>query len=161
MRLAMPSMSQSLSYAIVATIALMLLAALVLAVGATANLVAAVLVLAVAAAVHRLVARHKVSVVGAGEAAATIAALLLLCALADLAEGYPYQAVGFLLAAAALGFAFLLLHQGNEPAELRLAGFVAVAAARDDAHLRMLEELRDAGILTPDEFAAKQPLLGR
>jgi hypothetical protein len=160
MRIAMPSMSHSLSYTLVAAVALTLLAALVLAIGAAGNLVAAVLVLAIAAAIHRLIGRHLVMIVSAREAAAIFGLLLLLCALADLAGGYPYQAIVFLVAAAALGFAFVLLHQGTEPAELRMGRIIAVAAPSSRAHLRMLEELRDAGILTPDEFAAKLPLLG-
>jgi hypothetical protein len=160
MRIAMPSMSHSLSYTLVAAVALTLLAALVLAIGAAGNLVAAVLVLAIAAAIHRLIGRHLVTIVSAREAAAIFGLLLLLCALADLAGGYPYQAIVFLVAAAALGFAFVLLHQGTEPAELRMGRIIAVAAPSSRAHLRMLEELRDAGILTPDEFAAKLPLLG-
>lgn len=96
----------------------------------------------------------------AKEAAASVAVLFALCALADLATGYPYRAVLFLLAAAALGFAFLLLQQGTVPMELRFGGLVAVAAPSGAIHLRMLEELRDAGILTPDEFAAKRVLIG-
>ena len=82
-------------------------------------------------------------------------------ALADLATGYPYQGVLFLLAAVALGFALLLLHQGTIPDELRIGGVLAVAAAPSGTvHLRMLEELHDAGILTADEFAAKRILVG-
>jgi hypothetical protein len=160
MRIAMPSISQSLSYAVVAAMALTLLAALVLAVGAAGNLVAAVLALATAAAIHRMVARDRATIVSGREAAAIFGFLLLLCALAELAGGYPYQAIIFLLAAAALGFAFLLLHQGTVPAELRFGRITAVAAPTGVAHLRMLEELRDAGVLTPDEFAAKRLLLG-
>ena len=83
----------------------------------------------------------------------------MLCALADLATGYPYQAVLFLLAGGALGFAFLLLQQGTIPVELRLGGVVAVASANGLVHLRMLEELRDAGILSADEFATKRLLV--
>lgn len=160
MRIAMPNMSLSLSYAVMAAVALTLLAALVLAVGATGNLVAAVLALAIVLVIHRFVGRYRLTLVSSAEAAAAAALLLLLCALADLLGGYPYQAIIFLLAAAALGFAFLLLQQGTAPAEIRFGRIVAVAAPSGAAHLRMLEELRDAGILTPDEFTAKLPLLG-
>jgi hypothetical protein len=65
----------------------------------------------------------------------------------------------FLLAAGALGFAFLLLQQGTVPVELRFGGVVAVAPPSGRIHLRMLEELRDAGILSADEFAAKRLLI--
>jgi hypothetical protein len=160
MRIAMPSMPESLSYAVAAATALALLAAVALAVGAGGNLVAAVLVLAMAAAIHWLIARNLTTIVSAKEAAATIALLFVLCALADLVTGYPYRAVIFLVAAVALGFAFLLLQQGAIPVELRFGRIVAVAAPSALAHLRMLEELRDVGILTPDEFAAKRLLLG-
>jgi hypothetical protein len=160
MRFAMPSMPQTLSYAVAAATALTLLAALMLALSAVGNLVAAVLVLALAAAIHWPVARHRTTIVSAREAAGLVALLLLLCALADLAGGYPYQAIVFLLAAAALGFAFLLLHQGTTPTELRLWGFTAVNAPSNQAHRRMLEELRDAGVVTPEEYSAKLALLG-
>jgi hypothetical protein len=49
-----------------------------------------------------------------------------------------------------------LLQQGTVPIELRLGGVVAVASANGLVHLRMLEALRDAGILSADEFAAKR-----
>jgi hypothetical protein len=156
MRIAMPSMPESLTYSIVVAIGITALVALVVAVSGPGNLVAALLVLAVAAAIHWLIGRNMTTIVTAAEAAATIAVLFVLCALADLVTGYPYEAVLFLLAAGALGFAFLLLQQGTVPIELRLGGVVAVAAADGLVHLRMLEALRDAGILSADEFAAKR-----
>ena len=156
MRIAMPNMPESLTYAVVAATGITLIAALVLAAGA-GNLVAALLVLALAAGIYWLVARRTKTVVTATEAAAAIALLLTLCALIDLATGFPYQAVLFLLAAVALGFALLLLHQGTVPVELHFRGVLVVAAASSGyAHLRMLEELRDAGILSEDEFALKR-----
>jgi hypothetical protein len=115
--------------------------------------------LALAAAIYWLIGRNPATIVTAGEAAATIAILFVLCALADLATGYPYQAVLFLLAAGALGFAFLLLQQGTIPVELRFGGVAVVARPDGLIHLRMLEELRDAGILSADEFAAKRLLV--
>jgi hypothetical protein len=156
MRIAMPSMPESLTYSIVVAIGITALVALVVAVSGPGNLVAALLVLAVAAAIHWLIGRNMTTIVTAAEAAATIAVLFVLCALADLVTGYPYEAVLFLLAAGALGFAFLLLQQGTVPIELRLGGVVAVASADGLVHLRMLEALRDAGILSADEFAAKR-----
>ena len=156
MRIAMPSMPESRTYSIVAAIGITVLVALVVAVSGPGNLVAALLVLAVAAAIYWLIGRNLATIVTAAEAAATIAVLFVLCALADLVTGYPYEAVLFLLAAGALGFAFLLLHQGTVPVELRLGGVVAVAPADGLVHLRMLEALRDAGILSADEFATKR-----
>jgi len=82
-----------------------------------------------------------------------------VCALADLAAGYPYQGVLFLLGAAALAVAFVLLQQGMVPVELRFGSVTAFAASSGIIQLRMLEELRDAGILTPEEFAAKRVLI--
>lgn len=159
MRIAMPSMPESLTYAVVAAIALAVLAALVLAVAWPGNLIGAILVLAVALAVYWMVGRNLATIVTAKEAAAAAALLFVLCALADLATGYPYQAVLFLLTAVSLGFAFLLLQQGTLPVEFRLGGVLAVASANGLVHLRMLEELRDAGILTADEFTAKRVLV--
>jgi len=161
MRIAMPSMPESLSYAVVAATGITVLVALVIAVTGPGTIAAAVLVLAIAAAIHWLIGRNAATIVTAAEAAAAIALLFVLCALADLATGYPYQAVLFLVAAGALGFAFLLLQQGTVPIELRLGGIVVVASPGGHLHLRMLEELRDAGILSADEFAAKQTMVGR
>ena len=159
MRIAMPGMPESLSYSIVAAVGITVLVALVVALSGPGNLVAALLVLAIAAAIHWLIGRNLATIVSGAEVAATIAALFALCALADLVTGYPYQAVLFLLAAGALGFAFLLLQQGTVPIELRLGGVVAVASANGLGHLRMLEALRDAGILSADEFATKRLLV--
>jgi len=158
MQIAMPNMPESLTYSVVAAIGITVLAALVL-LGGSGDLVAALLVLAVAGIIHWLIGRNPATIVTAKEAAAAIAILLALCALADLATGYPYQGVLFLLAAAALGFTFLLLQQGTAPVELRLGGMLMVAANGGIIHLRMLEELRDAGILSADEFAAKRLLV--
>jgi len=159
MPIAMPNTSNGLTYSIVAAIAITILAAVVAALAGTSNLVAAVLTLALAAVVYRLIGRHQARIVRAGETAAVTALLCVLCALADLVSGFPYQAVLLLLAAAALGFAFLLLQQGTAPVALRLGGISLVAPQDSLAHLRMLEELRDAGILTADEFAAKRTLV--
>lgn len=159
MRTTMPNMSESLSYSLVAATALTILAALIL-VAVAGDLVAAILVFALAVGIYWLVGCNLSVVVTASEATAAIALLLTLSALADLATGYPYQGVLFLLAAVALGFALLLLRQGTVPAELRFGGVLAIAAASGArAHLRMLEELHAAGILSDDEFAAKRLLV--
>jgi hypothetical protein len=159
MRIAMPSLPESLTYSVAASTALAVLAALLLAVLWPGNLVGAVLMLAIAFAIYWLVGRNLATIVTAKEAAAATALLFLLCALTDLVTGYPYQAVVFLLAAVALGFAFMLLHQGTMPVELRLGRVVAVASPSGLIHLRMLEELHDAGILSSEEFAAKRALV--
>jgi hypothetical protein len=159
MRVAMPSMPEILSYALVAATGITALLALVTAVTGPGEPVAAVLVAALAAAIYWLIGRNLATIVTAAQAAGTIAILFVLCALADLATGYPYQAVLFLLAAVALGFAFVLLQQGMVPVELRFGGVAAVASPGGLIHLRMLEELRDAGILSADEFAAKRLLV--
>ena len=52
-----------------------------------------------------------------------------------------------------------MLQQGTVPVELRLGGVLVVAAPGRLIYLRMLEELRDAGILSADEFAAKRQLV--
>src|SRR5439155_10879685 len=159
MRIAMPSLPESLTYSVAASIALAVLAALLLAVTWPGNLIAAVLMLAIALAIYWLVGRNLATIVTAREAAAATAVLFVLCALADLATGYPYQAFLFLLAAAALGYAFMLLQQGTLPVELRFGGVVAVASPSGVIHLRMLEEVHDAGILSSEEFAAKRTLV--
>ena len=159
MRIAMPSMPESLTYALVAATGITGLTALALAASGPGNLVGAVLLVGVAAAIYWLIGRNLATLVTGKEAAGSIALLFLVCALADLLTGYPYQAVLFLLAAGALGFAFLLLQQGTIPVELRLGGVVAVGPSSGLIHLRMLEELRNAGILTAEEFAAKRALV--
>ncbi len=159
MQIAMPSMPQSLTYAVVAAIGITVFAAIIRAVFGPGNLVAALLLLAFAVGIYWLIGRNLATIVTAKDAAATIAILFVLCALGDLVTGYPYQGVLFLLAAGALGCAFVLLQQGTNPVELRLGGVVVVALPGRRIHLRMLEELRDAGILSADEFAAKRLLI--
>lgn len=156
----MPSISERLTYSVIGGIVLTALAALTTLVGVS-TLAAALLALADAVAVYWLVGCSQTTFVRARETAAAASLLLLLCGLADLAAGYAAQAVLFLLAGIALGYVFVLLQQGAVPIELRLAGVLAVAAPLKINHLRMLEELRDAGILTADEFAAKRALAGR
>jgi hypothetical protein len=65
----------------------------------------------------------------------------------------------FLLGTAALAIAFVMLQQGTIPVELRFGSLTAFTASRGAVQLRMLEELRDAGIVTPEEFAAKRVLI--
>jgi hypothetical protein len=159
MQTAMPSMPQSLTYAILAAIGITVLAAIIRAIAGPGNIVAALLLLAFALGIYCLIARNLATIVTARDAAATTATLFVLCELGDLVTGYPYQGVLFLLAAGALGCAFVLLQQGTNPVELQLGGVTAVAAPNRRVHLRMLEQLRDAGILSEDEFAAKRLMI--
>src|SRR5436309_6331966 len=155
-----PTAPQTLSYAVVAAVTLAIVTALILASTGAHDLVAAILILAVAGAVYWCIGRNLATLVSAKEAAAVGAALLAVCALAELAAGWPYQGVLFLLDAAALGFVFVLLQQGATPLELRLGGVVAVAPPGTLIHLRMLKELHDSGILTDAEYAEAQLRVG-
>ena len=160
MPLSMPTVPETLTYAVVAAVTLAILTALLTAATGTHDLVAAVLVLAIAGAIYWCIGRNLVTLVTAKEAAGAGAALLAVCALAELAAGWPYQGVLFLLDAAALGFVFVLLQQGATPLELRFGGVLAVAPAGTLIHLRMLKELHDAGILTDTEYAEAQLRVG-
>src|SRR5215467_1022945 len=111
MRIAMPNMPESLTYSVAAAIAVAVFTALILL--GSGDLPAALLVVAVAVGVYWLVGRNLVTLVTAKDAAGAAALLFLLCALGDLASGYPYQAILFLLTAVALGLAFMLLQQGT------------------------------------------------
>jgi hypothetical protein len=155
----MPTMPETLSYSVVAAVGITIIAALFTAATGPQDLVAAVLVLAIAGGIYWLIGRHPTTIVTAKQSAATGAILLAICALADLAAGYPYQGVLFLLGAAALAVAFVLLQQGTVPIELRFGTMSAFTASPGIAQLRMLEELRDAGILSPEEFVAKRALI--
>ena len=159
MQRSMPSMPETLSYSVVAAVAVTIIAALFTAATGPRDLVSAVLVLAIAGGIYWLIGRQPATIVTAKQAAATGAILLALCGLADLATVYPYQGILFLFAAAALAVAFVLLQQGTVPLEMRLGGVTAFAGQSGVVQLRMLEELRDAGILTPEEFAAKRVLV--
>ena len=159
MQTSMPNISETLSYSVVVAVALTIFAALFTAATGPHDLVSAVLVLAIAAGIYWLIGRHPATIVTAKQAAATGAILLAVCALADLAAGFPYQGILFLLGTAALAIAFVLLQQGTIPVELRFGSMSAFTASSGLIQLRMLEELRDAGILTPEEFAAKRALV--
>jgi hypothetical protein len=156
MQTSMPNMPETLSYSVVAAVGITILAALFTAATGPHDLVSAVLVLAIAGGIYWLTGGHPATIVTAKQSGAI---LLAVCALADLAAGFPYQGVLFLLSTAALAVAFVLLQQGTLPVELRFGSVTAFAASRDLIQLRMLEELRDAGILTPEEFAAKRVLI--
>ena len=159
MRIAVPSMSEGLAYTLTASIGITAFAALVVAFSGPGNLVGAILLVAIAAANYWLVGRSLATIVTGKEVAGATAVLFAVCALFDLVTGYPYQAVVFLLGAGALGAVFVLLQQGTVPVELRFGGVVAVASPSGLVHLRMLEELHAAGILSAEEFAAKRQLV--
>lgn len=156
----MPTVPETLTYSVVAALTLTILTALVLAATGVHDLVAAVLVLAVAGAVYWCIGRNLATLITAKESAAVGAVLMAVCALAELAAGWPYQGVLFLLDAAALGFVFVLLQQGATPLEFRLGGVLAVASPSTLIHLRMLKELHESGILTDAEYAEAQLRLG-
>ena len=153
-----PNLPETLTYSVLAAIGIAILIAILLAVHG--DPLGVLLVLAVAVILYWFICRQLVALVSAGSAAAASAALLFLCALVDFITDAPYYGLLFLLAAVAAGFVFVLLRQGGVPAELMIGGVVVIGAPSRTAHLRMLEELRDAGLLTADEFAAKRALLG-
>jgi hypothetical protein len=152
-----PNLPETLTYSVLAAIGTELLIAVLLAVHGDPHGV--VLVLAVAAILYWFICRRLVAVVSAGFAATVSAVLMFLCAVVDFVIGLPYYGLLFLLAAIAAGFVFVLLRQGGVPAELTIGGVIVVGVPNRIAHLRMLEELRDAGLLTGDEFTAKRALL--
>ena len=153
-----PNLPETLTYSVLVAIALDVLIAILLTV--RGDPLGVLLVLAVAAILYWFVCRQLVAVVTAASAAVASGVMLFLCALYDLITGSPYYGLLFLLAALSAGFVFVLLRQGGVPAALTIGGVVAVGAPSRTAHLHMLEELRDVGLLTAEEFAAKRTLLG-
>ena len=157
LHITIPNMPETLSYSILAALGVEIIIAILLAVRGDA--LGMLLVLAVAGIVYWFVCRRLVAVVSARFAASAAALILLLCALLDIVFGHPYYGLLFLLGAAVLAFVFVLLQQGGMPAELQIGGITAIGARDRRSHLRMLEELRDAGLLTADEFTAKAAML--
>jgi hypothetical protein len=153
-----PNMPETLTYSVLASLGLDLIIALLLAV--RGDWLGVILLLAIIGIGYWFICRQLVAVVSAGGAAAASAIALFLCTLTEFAAGNPYHGLLFLIGALVLGFVFALLQQGAAPMELRVGSMIAVGAPRRPAHLRMLEELRDSGILTEDEFTAKRALLG-
>lgn len=148
-----PKLPEVLTYTVLGSVAIEVILAILLAV--RGDWLGVVLVLAIAGGAYWFLGRHAVTVVSATAAAAAGTAILLVAALTDLLGGHPYYGVLFLVATAALGFIFVLLRQGTRPAELKLGGVVAVDASSTAALLSMLAQLRDAGVLTAEEYAAK------
>jgi len=158
MQITMPNTPETLSYAVLGSLGLDIVLAILLMV--RGDWLGVVLVLALAGGVYWFLCRHRVAIVSAAAASAVGAIVTLAAAIVDLASDHPYFGILFLIATAALGFVFVLLRQGAIPAELRFGGVLAVDAAGPSAHLEMLAALRDAGILTPEEYAEKAAALG-
>jgi hypothetical protein len=153
MQITMPNTPETLSYAILGSLGLDVVLAILLMV--RGNWLGVVLVLALAGGVYWFLCRHQVAIVSAAMASAMGAIVTLAAAIVDLVSDHPYFGILFLVATAGLGFVFVLLRQGAIPAELRLGGILAVGVAGASTHLAMLAALRDAGILTAEEYAEK------
>jgi hypothetical protein len=158
MQITMPNTPETLSYAVLGSLGLDIVLAILLMV--RGNWLGVVLVLALAGGVYWFLCRHRVTIVSAATAAAVGAVVMLAAAIVDLASGYPYFGILFLIATVGLGFVFVLLRQGAVPAELRLGGILAVDVTGPSTHLAMLAALRDAGVLTAEEYVEKVATLG-
>jgi hypothetical protein len=157
MQITTPNMPETLTYAVLASVGIDVVLAILLAV--RGDWLGTVLVLAIAAGAYWFLGRHAVTIVPATVAAAACTILLLLATLTDLFGGHPYYGILFLIATAGLGFIFVLLRQGTQPAELKVGGVVAVDTSGTATLLAMLAQLRDAGVLTAEEYAAKSATL--
>jgi putative oligomerization/nucleic acid binding protein len=156
-RITVPDLPEALSYSLLAALVVEALLAILLAV--RGEWLGVLLVLALFAILYWFACRQLVTVVSARFAVAASGLAAFVAALIDLTSAHPYSGLLFMLAAIVLGVAFMLLQQGGVPAELSIGGVTAIGAPRRVAYLRMLIELRDAGLLTEDEFAAKRAAL--
>ena len=154
------NLPEILTYAIVAAVAIDIITAILIAATWPHDVAATVLVLAVAVATYWAVGRNVITMVSAKQVAAGAAFVLGLCGILDLIVGFWWQGIPFLLGAIAAGIVFFLLQQGTTLFELRFGNVVAIAASRQLAQLRMLDELHAAGVLTTEEYAAKRLQLG-
>jgi hypothetical protein len=152
-----PNLPEALSFSVLGALVIELLLAIVLA--ARGEWLGVLLVLALLAILYWFVCRQLVAVVSARFAVAASAVAAFIAALLDLVSGHPASGLLFMLAAIVLGVVFVMLQQGGVPAELRFGMVTAIGAPGRGGYLRMLMELRDAGLLTEDEFAAKRALL--
>jgi hypothetical protein len=157
MQLSIPNMPEILTYSVLGSVGVDVVLAILLAV--RGDLLGVVLVLAIAAGAYWFLGRHAVTIVSATAAAAAGTAILLVAALTDLLGGHPYYAILFLVATAVLGFILALLTQGARPAVLKFGGVVAVDASSTATLLAMLDQLRDAGVLTAEEYSTKAAVL--
>lgn len=158
MQITMPNTPETLSYAILGSLGLDLVLAILLMM--RGNWLGVVLVLALAGGVYWFLCRHQIAIVSASMASAIGAIVMLAAAIVDLASDHPYFSILFLIATVGLGFVFVLLRQGAIPAEIRLGGIPAVDVTGPSAHLAMLAALRDAGVLTAEEYAEKVARVG-
>lgn len=156
-QIAVPNLPEALTYSVVVAIGLEVV--LVILLGVRGNWLGVILVLALMAILYWFACRQLVAVVSARFAVIASAIAAFAAALIELVSAHPYSGLLFMLAALVLGLAFVLLQQGGVPAELRIGGVTAIGAPGRRAYLRMLEELRDTGLLTEDEFIAKRALL--
>lgn len=156
-QIAVPNLPEALTYSVVVAIGLEVV--LVILLGVRCNWLGVILVLALMAILYWFACRQLVAVVSARFAVIASAIAAFAAALIELVSAHPYSGLLFMLAALVLGLAFVLLQQGGVPAELRIGGVTAIGAPSRRAYLRMLEELRDTGLLTEDEFIAKRALL--
>jgi hypothetical protein len=157
LHITVPKLPETLTYSVLAALAIEALLAILLAV--RGDWLGVLLVLALAAILYWFVCRQLVAVVSARFAVGASVVLLFVAGLTELLSAHPYGGLLFMLAAILLGFVFVLLQQGGVPAELRIGGGVTIGVPSQRALLHMLEELRDAGLLTEDEFIAKRALL--
>jgi hypothetical protein len=153
-----PNMPETLTYAVLAALGIDLLLVVLLAVRSDG--LGMLLLATIGIAGYWLFCRQMIALITARLVAAVGAILLFLGGLVYFAASRPYHGILFVIAAAAFAFVFVLLQQGMVPAELRIGNIVVIGASSRGALLRMLEELRDAGVLTADEFTAKRLLLG-
>lgn len=158
MQITMPNTPETLSYAVLGSLGLDIVLAILLMV--RGDWLGVVLALVLAAGVYWFLCRHRIAIVSAAMAAMVGSVVTLAAAIVDLATDHPYFGILFLIATAGLGFVFILLRQGAIPAELRLGGILAVDVTGPSTHLAMLAALRDAGVLTPEEYAEKVARLG-
>jgi len=156
-QITVPSLPEALSYSVVTSLVIELLLAILLL--TRGDWLGMLLVLALAAVLYWFFCRHLVAVVSARFAVAACAVISFIAALLDLVSAHPYTGLLFMLTAIVLGFAFVLQQQGGVPAELRIGAIVGIGTPRRAGYLRMLVELRDAGLLTEDEFVAKRAQL--
>lgn len=156
-RITVPNLPEALSYSLFAALVVEAVLAILLAV--RGEWLGVLLVLALFAVLYWFVCRQLVAVVSARFAVAASGVAAFVAALVELIAAHPGGGLLFMVAAILLGVAFVLLQQGGTPAELSIAGLSVIGAPGRAAYLRMLVELRDAGLLTEDEFVAKRAAL--
>lgn len=156
-QITLPNLPEALSYSVFAALVIELLLAILLV--WRGEWLGVLLVLAVFAALYWFACRQLVAVVSARQATAATGVVAFAGGLTELLSAHPYSGLLFMAATIALGVTFTLLQQGGVPAELRLGWLTAIGLPKRSGYLRMLAELRDAGLLTEDEFAAKCAML--